>query len=454
MDTGLVALIITLTVIAAAILTKKCAECLFAGSCVAAVFAFGKHFFIELIRIIITQVSSHTWLWLLCGLFGSLAALFEKVNATGEFSGFVSKFCKTDRKCCLTALLLGIIIFIDDYLNVLTVGLCMKKSFDERKIPRQALAYIVDCTGTPVCTLIPLSSWAAFYGAFFMQYSCVSDNYKSPISAYTALIPYLFYPALTLLILFLFCMGLFPKTGRMKKAFDRAADCRHMECKSLNSLGSDDVFEKNNTSSGNSCNGTIYYFLVPMIILVAVSIAADEIIAGIIAGIISCFCLYVPLKKIKTGDFSKTVIDGFASMTGVIALLTICYTFADITSQMGIAGCMVNIFSTFLSAKTVPLVCFAISAFLSFSTGTVWGTSAIIVPMLMPVIRSTGANLLPSMAAFVSGGIFGAQACVYADTTVLSANSCDISNTEHAFSQMPYICIAAFLSAIGYAAIG
>lgn len=112
-------------------------------------------------------MSSEAYLILVCGLFGSIIALLTASKGNYGFSKLVSRLCNTERKTLITTVILGIVIFIDDYLNVLSIGTAMKGVYDKRKIPRETLAYLIDSTGSPVCVLIPFSSWAVYFGSIF-----------------------------------------------------------------------------------------------------------------------------------------------------------------------------------------------------------------------------------------------------------------------------------------------
>lgn len=421
MDLGSVALIITIAVIVTSIVTKKCTESLYIGTIVASIFLFGKNFASGWLSVLVAEFTDNTWLWLLLGLFGSLTALFETSESTLGFSKTVNRLCKKRHSCRLAAFLLGLLIFVDDYLNVMSVGLCMKNAFDDKKIPREELAFIVDCTGTPVCILVPISSWAAFYGNLFSKYEGVPDN------TYLSLIPYLFYPMIIMLFLLLFCLGILPRVGAMKTSCSVISEGKKKTEK-----------------------GTFTDFIIPLVVLIAVSIVADEILLGILSAMAACFLLYIPRRKMNLSEFTKCCIKGFEKTVSIIFLLMGCYMLKNITSQMQMGQFIVKLFRPVLNVKLLAFITFVIAAFMSFSTGCVWGTSALIVPIIMPLAFACNANIPMVMAAVVSGGVFGAQACVYSDTTVMSASSCSVTNTAHAFSQMPYICTAAALSALIY----
>ena len=166
-------------------------------------------------------MSDEAYLILVCGLFGSIIALLTASKGHFGFAKIVSKICNSERKTLFTTFILGVIIFIDDYLNVLSIGTAMKKVYDKVKVPREALAYLLDSTGSPVCVMFPFSSWAAYFGAiFFAQESVQALGAKTWMGAYIKAIPFCIYPIVALLIVILFSAGVFPKLGGMKKAYD------------------------------------------------------------------------------------------------------------------------------------------------------------------------------------------------------------------------------------------
>lgn len=158
-------------------------------------------------------------------LFGGLISLLTDSKGSFGFSKYISKVCNTERKTLMTTFIMGILIFVDDYLNVLSIGTCMKKISDKQKIPRETLAYLLDSTGAPVCVLLPFSTWAVFYASLFYEQDSVKAlGVTSAMGAYLKAIPFLFYPTITLIIVFLFVVGWMPKIGPMKKAYKRVEE--------------------------------------------------------------------------------------------------------------------------------------------------------------------------------------------------------------------------------------
>ena len=224
MSYGLIATLIVVAIVVGAITTKKCEAFLIAGSMVGAVVLWKQDFLSKWVSTLEGVMSDEAYVILICGLFGSLVALLTASKGSFGFTKIVSKLCNSERKTLFTTFILGILIFVDDYLNVLSIGTAMKGTYDKKKVPREALAYLLDSTGAPVCVLIPFSSWAAYFGAIFLQQDCVKKLAGgSLMKTYMMAIPYCVYPLVALLIVFLFCMGWFPKLGGMKKAYERVA---------------------------------------------------------------------------------------------------------------------------------------------------------------------------------------------------------------------------------------
>lgn len=442
MSNGLIAVIIILIVIVGAITTRRCTEFLFLGSILGAIVLFGKNMPMEYVGILESVVGNedNVWLWLVCGLFGSLIALLEASKGTFGFQRIMQKLCNTERRTMLASFILGILIFVDDYLNVLTVGVCMKRLYDKRKLPRESLAFVLDSTGAPVCVLLPVSTWAVFYANLFYNEELISSRFDSGISAYIHAIPFCFYPFIALIIVFLFCMGWFPKLGPMKKAYKRVEETGMVYSEASKKYNMDD--------GSGVMDGKLVDFLVPILLLVAVGIGSGEILLGVLAALIACLVMYVPRKLMSMEEFFNLMVSGFGSMLSIFFMLVGAFSLASVCSQLGLTEFLIDVSMPFLSAGACPAISFLLLAVLAFVTGSNWGMSAVVIPILIPMCGALGGNIVLTMAAIISGGAFGSHACFYTDATVLSSNSAGIDNMEHAMTQWPYVFISAFLSTI------
>jgi Na+/H+ antiporter NhaC len=395
-----------------------------------------------------TVISDEAYVILICGLFGSLVALLTASKGSFGFTKIVTKICNSERKTLLTTFILGILIFVDDYLNVLSIGTAMKGSYDKKKVPRESLAYILDSTGSPVCVLIPFSSWAAYFGAIFLQQESIQQLAGgSLIKTYMMAIPYCIYPIVALLIVFLFCMGWFPKLGGMKKAYARVAETGKTYS---------DISRKYNVASeyGEEEGRSVWFFIIPLAVLVGIAVVTGDLVVAAIIAILVCMVLYIAGKVMTFSEFWDTFVKGFADMLPIIILLIAALTFQNIASEMQMTEFFVELCQPIMSGKLFPMIAFIIVGLLAFMIANAWGVCTLVAPVLIPLGVSVGANPVLIMAAILSGCAFGNHACFYCDTTVLASNGAGIDNLEHAASQLPYVIIGAAVSIVGFLILG
>ena len=446
MNMGLIGLIIVLLVIVGAIVTKRCTECLLLGSVIGAIFLYGKDFMTEWVVVLQDVVADNAWLWLVCGLFGSLVAVLTASKGTFGFAKIIGKVCDTQRKSLFATYIMGILIFIDDYLNVLSIGTCMKSLFDKRKLPREALAFLLDSTGAPVCVLLPFSTWAVFYSELFMEQEAVASSYATGMRAYLSAVPFCFYPICALIVVGLFCAGIFPKLGYMKTAYKRVEE--------TGMVYSERSRKFNHEENSYDEDGNIWNFLVPMIVMVVVCFITNEILIGVVVGLVVCLVMYVPTKIMNLETFMNLTVSGFGTMLSIFFLLTGCFTLQVITAEMGMTEYIIGIVEPYLTPAIFPAICFVLLGGLAFITASDWGMSAVVIPIFIPLAAVLGASIPLTMAAIISGGTFGSHACFYADATVLSSQSSGIDNMDHALSQLPYVGISASVAIVCFLVAG
>ena len=441
MESGLIAIIITIGIIVSAIKTRRCVECMLAGSLVAAVFAYGKDFVKEWCVSLQDMLAENVWVFLVCFLFGALIAQLTASRGSFGFSKYLGKLCNTARRANLATYIMGILIFVDDYLNILSIGACMKRIYDKRKLPREALAYIIDSTGAPVCVLLPISTWAVFYAnLFYDQESVKALGTANALGAYIKAIPYCFYPIITLVIVFLFCMGWIPKLGPMKKAYERVAETGKVYSDHSNRYNREDA------AGDEDEDGNIWYFIIPMTVLVALAVITGDILVAVVIALGVCFAIYIPRRVMSVDDFMSNTIAGFADMLPVLTMLLVTFVLKDICNDMGMTEYIIERAEHYLIPAIFPAMIFFLGAFLAFTTGSDWGMSSIITPIAFPLGAVIGADPVLIMAAIISGGTFGSHACFYSDATLLAAQSSGIDNMEHGLSQLPYALIAGVLA--------
>lgn len=442
MDYGILTLLPPFAMLVFAIKTKKSFETLVFGSLVAFIITDGICFLAPWCDMLLEECSNadNQYILLLCGLFGSLIFLLKDAKGTMGFSQFMSKVCKTEPMILLTSVVMGIIIFVDDYLNIMTVGTCMNDVCDEHRIPRESLAYIVDSTSAPMCALVPFSTWAVFYaGIFYTEQSVIDLGYGSGLSTYIHAIPLMFYPIMALVLTFLFAAGILPKLGPMKKAYERVqlGDCTPV-----------------GASNKHMEEGDIIDFLVPIGVLIGGTIITGDMLIAIIATLFVCLIFYLVRKKMNFDRFFELFMAGFADMIPVLAILLSSFMVRNACGRMNLSEYVISCVKPILNAQILPCIIFLLIAGLTFVTSSFWGIEAISIPIVVPLCMALGGNLLLVLASVVSGGVFGSHACFYSDATVLSSVTCKIDNIDHAMTQLPYAVLGAVLSAVAYLLCG
>ena len=454
MDYGVLTLLPIVVVVVLALITKRTLEPLIAGSLIAFIITSGWAFpqawmdaFFET-----AGDKDHQWVFMVCALFGSLIALLGASHGTLGFSKWLGKLCKGPKSTLIVTWIMGILIFVDDYLNIMTLTTSMKKLTDKHKVPRETLSYVIDSTGAPVCALLPFSTWAIFFaGLFYAEKGVAELGYGSPINTFIATIPFIFYAIIAVLLVPLFSVGVLPKLGAMKKAYARVRTTGvtySPESKELNLEDEDD------DDGMGHVHGNVIDFVLPIGVLIVIAVVVGEIFFAVWGGIITCFLLYIPRKKMSLTKFFDLAMHGFCNMIPTIAIIFFAFLMQNAMETIDIAGYVINLVQPIMNAPLFPMISFLLVAILNFSTGSVWGIPAIVTPVLLPLCFSIGANPILTMAAIVSGAVLGSHACFYSDATVLTSSCCKIVNMDHALSQLPYALIATVLSAVGYLICG
>ena len=447
MDYGLLTLLPIIVVLVLALKTKRTLEPLIVGTFVAYIVICGWNFPTGWMDAFFSVASDrdHQWVFMVCALFGSLITLLGASHGTLGFSKWLEKLCRGPKSTLIVTWIMGILIFVDDYLNIMTLSTCMKKLTDKHKVPRETLSYIIDSTGAPVCALLPFSTWAIFFsGLFFAEQGVPELGFTSAIDTFIHVIPYIFYAIAAVIIVPLFSCGLVPKLGRMKRAYQRTQTTGLVYSPESQDLNLEDEDEN------PTLQGSLMDFLLPVGVLITLAITTGELFLAVLAAIATCFILYVPRKKLSITRFCDLAMHGFCNMIPTIAIIYFAFVMQQAMTDIGMAEYVISAVTPYMSAEVFPVITFLLVAVLNFSTGSVWGIPAIVTPIILPLAFSIGADPMLTMGAIVSGAVLGSHACFYSDATVLTSSCCKMQNMDHALSQMPYAMMAATISAGGY----
>jgi Na+/H+ antiporter NhaC len=388
------------------------------------------------------------WLFLVCGLMGSLIALVERAGGSFAFGEWVKKRARTRESTLLWTWVLGIAVFIDDYLNSLTVGSCMAPTTDRYKVSREMLAYVVDSTAAPVCVLIPISTWAVFAARL------LESNGLAPpgegLVYFVKTIPFNFYAWFAVLIVPMVILGVVPLFGPMRRAEQRAR-----ETGVLAPPGSEKIDIKAGEEIAIPPNPRIVNFFLPMIFLVASTLFFEiDMAKGVVSTMAFAFLFFIAQGLLTAGEFADLSIRGMKNMLFPLVLVVLAFVFAEANEQIGFTTYVIGSVAPILSPALMAAVVFVVLGITEFITGTNWGMYVVALPIVIPLSQQIGADPILVVAAVLSAGIFGSHICFYSDATILTSAATGCDNFEHAITQLPYGLVSAGLAALAFLVAG
>ena len=456
-----------LLAIVLALVTKEVYSSLFIGVAMGALLYTGFHpwnAFVALFDIMKNSMNLNILIFDV--LLGMIIVLMSKSGGSAAYGKWAGNKIKSKKSAMLATTGLGVLIFVDDYFNCLTVGSVMRPVTDRFKVSRAKLAYIIDATAAPVCIIAPISSWAAAVNSYVPE-----DAGISGFQLFLRTIPYNLYAILTLLMVFTIILtGL--DFGLMKKHEKNAA------AGDLFTSGGEE-FEQVKEEEISS-NGKVIDLVLPVLVLIGTAIGA-MIYTGFLGGatdVVTAFAgcdaetslifatlitvmfmlaLYLPRKVITFKGFMDSFVEGFKMMIPAIGILIFAWSLKGMGDALEIASFVENLVGSNASASVLlPAILFLVAIFLSFSTGTSWGTFAILVPIAIAMFP--GADnmqmMIIAVASVLSGAVCGDHVSPISDTTVMSSAGAQSNHINHVTTQMQYAVVVAVVSAIGYVIAG
>ena len=438
MDYGFITLLPTILVLGLALWSRRTLESVLAGALAAFFLMEGFGFLDAMAQATLATLMTEdvAWVMLVCGLYGGFIALLVKGGGSYALGRALISRIETKRGGLLATWSLGLVIFLDDYLNSLTVGATMKAVTDRFRTSRAMLAYVVDSTAAPLCLLVPLSSWGAYFASLLEQNGVAAEG--QGIAVFIETIPYLFYPMVALLIVPLVAVGVIPLVGPMRRAeelAERTGDLGASEDQAL-------AVEEN-------ARGGMSVFFLPMLAMVLFTVFPSvDLLRGVIAGILFTFAYYALWRVMPILEVFDTCIEGIKSMVPVLAMLLTLFVFVEANDRLGLTPYVIDAVSPFMTASMLPVVVFVTVSALSFTTGSNWGVIAITMPIAFPLAQTFDVSIPLVMGALFSASAFGSQACFYSDSTVLSAQGAGCTTHQHAVTQLPYALLGAAVAAM------
>ena len=390
-------------------------------------------------------------------LLGSLVVIVTRSGGTAAYGQWAIKRIKTKRSAKLTTALLGLLIFLDDGFNCLTVGTVMRPITDKHKISREKLSYLLDATAAPICIIAPISSWAVAVA------SEVED--AGGLGAFLQTIPFNLYALMTIAMVFFFS-ATSVDFGPMKKA---EADPQIPP----------ESAEGTPRDSGQP-KGTVLDLVLPIVTLIITAILGMAYVGGFLqgasfseaiganpvagltlgtfAGLLVALCMYLPRKIMTMKEFVTGIIDGIKTMIPALTILILAWALGGVCREMIGTGNFVSsvVSGGHISMSLIPAIVFAVAAFLSFSMGTAWGTFGILLPIVSMICAGpAGAGvLIPSLGATLAGSVYGDHCSPISDTTILASTGAQCDHLRHVETQLPYATLVAGVCFLGYIVAG
>lgn len=395
-------------------------------------------------------------------ILGAMVSLMNRAGGSAAFGHFAKQKIKTRAGAQLATVALGVLIFIDDYFNCLTVGSVMKPVTDEHKVSRAKLAYLIDATAAPICIIAPISSWAAAVSGFVEG----EDGFSIFIRA----IPYNYYALLTIVMM----IGLIVMN----------IDFGSMRTHEANALKGD-LFTSGQMSASKeeapvTSKGRVIDLVIPIITLIICCVigmiytggffdgenfvtafsnsdASVGLALGSIFAMIITIIIYLIRRVLNFTECMECLPAGFKAMVPAILILTFAWTLKAMTDSLGAASFVASAMEE--SAKglmgLLPAIIFLVGCFLAFSTGTSWGTFGILIPIVVAVFANSNPQLMIiSISACMAGAVCGDHCSPISDTTIMASAGAQCNHVNHVTTQLPYALMAAAVSFVTYIIAG
>ncbi len=405
--------------------------------------------------------TSFSWILLLELFIGILIAFFQRTGAIQGFTTAMENKNPSRVKIQLTAWVMGMFVFFSDYFSPLFVGSTMRSLSDKAKISREKLAYIADSTSAPVSVLAPITGWAVFISGLTVGMGPIQDEAQA-IQVFTKSVPFNIYAIAAVILVGLFSLGVIPEFGPMKRAEERALKHGKVLREGAEPLVGEELTD---TPPYEGFKTKIFLnFIFPVLIVVSIAIStfifmgSAKTMEAFLTASVSLGIL-MRIQGIPFKDIMKTAMDGMKGVMPAIIILALAYTINNLSKEMGTAYYIISVTENWLTPNLLPFLTFVIAAVISFSTGTSWGTFALVMPIAAPLAFNFSGGevttlVLVTISAVAGGGVFGDHCSPLSDTTILASTGAAADHIDHVKTQIPYAMLAAGIASIAYLIIG
>ena len=393
-----------------------------------------------------------------------IGALIATVEAAGGVRGFVNwvehkEFVTNGRRAQVLAFIVGCVIFIESNITVLVAGAIGRPLFDRFRVSREKLAYIIDSTSAPICILIPLNAWGAYVLALLGE-----SGVDVPLSVFVSSIPLNFY-ALAAVFVTLFTVITGMNLGPMKKAEIRTQGGELLS-PGASPLLDPDVLSPPPNDRIEPRARNMFLPIVTMILMMPIALyitgggdlragsGATSVLWAVLSGLAVAWVLLLAQKAYTIDELTRTGLKGAGGLMSLALVLLLALALGSVARQLGTGVYLAQATADLLPAYIfLPLV-FLVGAGVAFSTGTSWGTFAIMIPIAVPAAQALGLPPAPFVAAALSGGVFGDHASPISDTTIIASMAAATDHIDHVRTQLPYALISGTIALVCFAAAG
>lgn len=414
--------------------------------------------------LITRSLSTEHFVWL-CTLelcIGVFVALFQRCGAVNMFTSLARKWARSRKRVGLLGWGLGMFIFFSDYFSTLLVGPVMRKLTDQYRISREKLAYICDSTSAPLVALMPITGWAVYSSGLAIGTAGIQDT-QAAMALFIHSVPFNFYSFLSILLVLLLAVRAIPDFGPMRTAEERAYQTGKVLRDGAVPMMSRELTELEASPSDNT--SILVNFVFPVLLIITTNLGSFFLTGRPIvmeSFLLACTVLGVTMWLQKVDDLKGIMGSVYAGMKGVmpaVVILSLAYCINTLSREMGTAEYVVSVAENWMSPQLIPVLAFLLSAFISFATGSAYGTYAIMVPIVVPLAYQFGGQQLgtlvfSSFAAVSGGGVFGDHCSPLSDTTVLSSMGSACDHIDHVKTQLPYALLVATVVIGLYVVIG
>jgi Na+/H+ antiporter NhaC len=402
-----------------------------------------------------------SWILLLEFFIGILLAFFQRTGATVNFSNFIERKQMNRKRVQLISWGMGMFVYFSDYFSPLFVGSTMRSLSDRYKISREKLAYICDSTSAPMSILVPFTGWAVFVAGLTIGMGPVAGA-GDAMSFFMAAIPFNIYPILTIIMVGLIASGMVPDFGPMKTAERRAMEEGKVVRDGGEPLMADEL--TGIEPSPGIRTSLFWNFVFPVMLVIGFALGSvymTDSAKPLEAFMLAVFVLAIIMRiqGVALDEITSTAMLGIKGIMPAVVILAFAYALNDLSAALNTADYIVSVTSSWLTPALLPVLVFIISGIIAFSTGTSWGTYAIMIPISVPLAFTFSGDELSTLvyatlAATAGGGVFGDHCSPLSDTSILASTGAASDHIDHVKTQMPYSLVVGVITVLAYLWLG